>query len=626
VPGITGVVSRRPEARWELEVAEMVRATEHEPFYVSGTHSWPEMGIYCGWVAHQDSFASDQVFHSREHDVALVLSGECFLDPESRSLLQRGRHTVEAEDGSWLIPLYLELGDGFFDRLNGLFSGLLVDQRQRKAFLFNDRYGMERLYWHETEEAFFFASEAKSLLRVIPELREFDWQGVAQVLSLGCTVGEQTLFRGIQLAPGGSLFSFADGHCLKTRYFLPEEWAAQSVLSAESFQEEFEGTYKRILPRYFEAKSNIGISLTAGLDTRMIMACMPSRENVLSYTFSGTKRQTLDDRLAARVASACQVPHQLLRIGPDFFTNFRTHVDKTIYATDGCFGILGAHEIYLTREARRLAPTRLTGNFGSEVLRGITTFKGVGVASTLLNPQVNMDDSVSATDTIPGAAAAHPVTFAAFQEIPFSLFGSFAAGRAETVFRSPYLDNEIVALAYRMPDQSRRSPNGALRLIYKSNPVLAEIPTDMGLNATSNRLVSQLRYGWSKATFKLDYFNNEGLPHWLSAVDPLVRSLDRIGLIGLHKYLHYRSWFNKELSGYIRDAFDDVLTRRSAFWNIDSLQRIRCEQAAGRKNCTAEINAVLTLDAVERLLLRSSSVAHSSTVDQSRGAVSSVAV
>jgi asparagine synthase (glutamine-hydrolysing) len=603
----------------------MVRAMKHEPFYVSGTHAWLEMGVYCGWVAHQNAFASDQVFQSQQHDVALVFSGECFLDPEARSLLQRRRHTVEATDGSWLIPLYLELGDRFFEKLNGLFSGLLVDQRQKKAFLFNDRYGMERLYWHETEEAFFFASEAKSLLQVLPELREFDWQGVAQLLSLGCTVGEQTLFRGIQLAPGGSLFSFANARCHKARYFQPETWASQPVLSADSFQEEFEGTVKRILPHYFKAKSNIGISLTAGLDTRMIMACMPGRENVLSYTFSGTKGQTLDDRLAARVASACQVPHQLLRIGPDFFTNFRAHADKTVYVTDGCFGILGTHEIYLTQQARRLAPTRLTGNFGSEVLRGVTTFKGVGVASRLVNPQIDMPP-VSATDTITGTARAHPVTFAAFHEIPFSLFGSLAAGRAETVFRSPYLDNEIVALAYRMPEQSRRSPHGSLRLIHKANPALAEIPTDMGLGATNNGVVSLLRHAWAKATFKLDYFNNEGLPHWLSAFDPFVRGLDRIGLIGLHKYLHYRSWFKEELSGYVQDVFDDVLARRSAFWNISSLERIRREQTSERKNCTAEVNAVLTLDAVERLLLRSPSVSHSSSIDQSREAVPTVAV
>ena len=37
--------------------------------------------------------------------------------------------------------------------------------------LFNDRYGMHRLYYHQAKEAFYFAAEAKAILAVRPELR-----------------------------------------------------------------------------------------------------------------------------------------------------------------------------------------------------------------------------------------------------------------------------------------------------------------------------------------------------------------------------------------------------------------------------------------------------------------------
>jgi asparagine synthase (glutamine-hydrolysing) len=604
MPGIVGIISRDRGLRWDSEVEEMVRAMKHEPFYRGGTHACPEMGVYCGWTMQENSFASGQVFLNKEGNVALVFSGECFLDSETRSILQHRGYTAEVNDGSWLIPLYLELGDRFFEQLNGLFSGLLIDQREEKAFLFNDRYGMERVYWHETEESFFFASEAKSLLRVIPELREFDWSGVEQLLNLGCTVGERTLFRGIRSLAGGSLFSFKNGHCEKRRYLLPEVWESQPALSDESFHREFEETFKQILPPYLDAKSSVGISLTAGLDSRMIMACLPtSSDEIVSYTFSGTNGQTLDDRLAARVAKACGVRHQLLRIGADFFTGFREIADKTVYVTDGCSGVLGAHEIYLNRQARSLAPVRVTGNFGSEILRGTSTFKGVGLSTKLLNRDGKT--LTSTTHLIPSAR--HPVSFAAFCEIPFNLFGSVCASRSQIVFRTPYLDNRIVALAYRIPVQSRRLSDSALRLIRNGNPALGMIPTDMGLDASNYRLISTLRNILAKVTFKLDYFDNEGLPQSLSAFDPLLRSFRRVGIVGLHKYLHYRSWFNGELSEYVRDALNEVIARRSSLWNLDAVKQIACEYSRGRKNLSPEINAILTLDAVERLLLRPSS-------------------
>ena len=56
----------------------MVGAMEYEAFYDSGTHFVPEMGIYAGWVALEDSFAADQIFFNEQRDVALVFLGECY--------------------------------------------------------------------------------------------------------------------------------------------------------------------------------------------------------------------------------------------------------------------------------------------------------------------------------------------------------------------------------------------------------------------------------------------------------------------------------------------------------------------------------------------------------------------
>src|SRR5437867_754321 len=212
MPGIVGIVSQKSPELCQSLVKSMGSSMEHEAFYDSGIYSVSQMGIYAAWVAHENSFADRQPFFNEKRDVVIFFSGECFVDLGTRSGLRQKGHELEAA-GSWLVHLYEEEGDRFFERLNGLFSGLLIDRRQNKAFLFNDRYGVERIYWHKTGEAFFFASEAKALLRVLPELREFDQEGVAQFLSFGCTLGNRTLFRGVQLLPGASLWSFENGKC-----------------------------------------------------------------------------------------------------------------------------------------------------------------------------------------------------------------------------------------------------------------------------------------------------------------------------------------------------------------------------------------------------------------------------
>jgi asparagine synthase (glutamine-hydrolysing) len=608
MPGIVGIISQRPSDECRRLVKCMVSSMEHESFYDSGVYSVPEMGIYAGWVAQENSFGAGQPFFNERRDVALLLSGECFVDPETRTGLRQKGHELGQAAGSWLVHLYEEEGDRFFEKLNGLFSGLLIDKRQGKAFLFNDRYSVERIYWYETNDTTYFASEAKALLRVLPELRAFDREGVAQFLTFGCTLGERTLFEGVQLLPGASVWSFESGKCEKTKYFSPETWESQSILPPDSFITEFEETFKRVLPRYFESDSKIGISLTAGLDSRMIMACLPrAKERLVCYTFSGQNQETLDARLSRQVAGLCGVEHQVLRIGPDFFSDFASHVDRTVYMTDGYLGSLGAHEIYLNSQARALSPVRLTGVFGGEILRGVSMFKPLYLAPRLVN--ADLADAVTSYTRRWSHDDEHPVTFIAFRETPELRFGLVAASRSQVAFRTPYLDNEIVALAYQAPE-SARSSECTLALVNANNPSLSKVRTDMGEMGEANRLTVALRPIVTKVACQLDYYRSEGLPHGLSRFDSLLTQITSVlGIGGLHKYLPYRIWFKQELADYVKSAVSDARIQQTSFWDRRFLGEMVTSHIEGRDNYIHELNAVLTLEAVDRLLLRDSPTA-----------------
>jgi len=64
---------------------------------------------------------------------------------------------------------------------------------------------------------------------------------------------------------------------------------------------EFTKIFEQVLPQYLGGESPIGISLTGGLDTRMIMACIPSHSQAfVAFTFAGLSGRTEDARIAAR--------------------------------------------------------------------------------------------------------------------------------------------------------------------------------------------------------------------------------------------------------------------------------------------------------------------------------------
>jgi len=125
-----------------------------------------------------------------------------------------------------------------------------------------------------------------------------------------------------------------------------------------------------------------------------------------------------------------------------------------------------------------------------------------------------------------------------------------------------------------------------------------------------------LRRFFSEATFKLDYLHNEGWPNWLSPFESIFgRVASSLKIIGLHKYLHYRSWFRHELADYLRNVVNDSQIRQNQFWNRGFLSRMASEHINGHKNYILEINAVLTLEAVQRLLINGFSSGQSDRVE-----------
>jgi asparagine synthase (glutamine-hydrolysing) len=262
---------------------------------------------------------------------------------------------------------------------------------------------------------------------------------------------------------------------------------------------------------------------------------------------------------------------------------------------------LGAHEIYLNAQARQLAPVRLTGNFGSEVLRGVSTFKPIGLSHDLLSPEFHR--SVEASVEKLSDFKEHAVTFAAFSEIPWKLFGSVAAGRSQLTFRTPYLDNELVALAYRAPERLRKSSPLASRLIKATSAALSKIPTDRGFVSDNSGLKFLFRRFFAEATFKIDYYNSEGLPCLFSSLDPVLRRVSSsMGILGLHKYLPYRHWFRKELAPSVMERLSTDRVRHAPWWKEKAPEMCARAHVSGRANHARELNAILSLEAIDRLL------------------------
>ncbi len=72
-----------------------------------------------------------------------------------------------------------------------------------------------------------------------------------------------------------------------------------------------------------KGRQPVALSLTAGLDTRAILAAARGEEQPLPcYTFGGLWGETFDIREARKLARICSQPHEAIRINEQFLREF----------------------------------------------------------------------------------------------------------------------------------------------------------------------------------------------------------------------------------------------------------------------------------------------------------------
>src|SRR5262249_17890421 len=95
----------------------------------------------------------------------IIFNGEIFNYVELREELRARGHVFRTEtDPGVVLKVYREFGEAGFDRLNGMWAFALVDLERRRVVLSRDRFSIKPLYLLRSDDAIYFASEAKQLL------------------------------------------------------------------------------------------------------------------------------------------------------------------------------------------------------------------------------------------------------------------------------------------------------------------------------------------------------------------------------------------------------------------------------------------------------------------------------
>jgi asparagine synthase (glutamine-hydrolysing) len=263
----------------------------------------------------------------------------------------------------------------------------------------------------------------------------------------------------------------------------------------------------------------------------------------------------------------------------------------------------GVPNLYVNRMARELAPIRLTGNYGQEVLRRYIAFRPAPPTESLFSQEF-LKHVQNASNTYKETVRGHRLSFALFKQAPWYQYPRLSLEQSQIVQRSPYMDNDLVKLVYQAPKAALENSEMSLRIITDGNPRLAKIATDRGIMGEMGFPFSKVRRAYLEFLFKMDYYYSHGMKQWMAGLDDAMGwlQLERM-FLGRHKYYHLRPWFRDEWSNYIRDVLLSDRAMGRPYLNKSFISEMVNRHIKGDRNYAELISMILTVELIYRILI-----------------------
>lgn len=254
----------------------------------------------------------------------VVFNGELYNFAELRSELEAcGETFTSRSDTEVLVRAYLQWGQRFVERIDGMFAFALWDARTRTLHVGRDRFGKKPLYYWHTADQFVFGSEVKALLAHPECPRELDPVALRRYLAFEYVPTPDCIFKGLRKLPEAHLLTLKDGRLSMHAYYRMKEGGAGlglSTLTGKGVDEAaaaLRAELQRAVERRLVADVPVGIFLSGGIDSAAVTA-LATRAAGKVKTFSiGFTEGSFDESSYARlVAQRLGTEHHEERLSP----------------------------------------------------------------------------------------------------------------------------------------------------------------------------------------------------------------------------------------------------------------------------------------------------------------------
>lgn len=333
MPGIFGIASQSPVPSQMLSAmsARMAR----QPWYIDDRFLDESGRVMFGRTALGDVDSVRQPAESADGTLVAMLTGEVYdYWPQRRKLEAAGQRFRSSGQAELIVHGLSRQGPAFFRSLHGKFAAVVWNHRNQRLTLINDRFGMKQLYFAKLPGRLAFGSQIQSLLADTALSRRISVRGLAQFLTFGQLLGEETLFENVRLLPAASCLHYdvASGSSTIERYWQLE--SQQAGRADSEALDRIDHAFAQAVERCTAGTDELGLSLSGGMDARTILA-LAARPGRRLMTLTSGMPGNMDHRAAREMARIVNVPNHHVDLDSSFLAEYETHLRQMVRLTDG---------------------------------------------------------------------------------------------------------------------------------------------------------------------------------------------------------------------------------------------------------------------------------------------------
>lgn len=349
------------------------RGPDDEGYYFSGS-----LGLGFRRLSIIDLSGGHQPMSDAEESVWIVFNGEIYNFKELRAELEsRGHKFRTNSDTEVIIHGYKQWGNDVFNHLNGMFGVAIWDVKKKKLVVARDAMGIKLIYYKLADGKLSFGSEIRPVLAAENSKPEVNPAALNLFLRFRYTPSPLTIFQDVRKLAAGTMLVVENGKCREERWYNFTPAPFSKSISDEDATEELLELYRGAVRRHLLSDVPVGILLSGGLDSGLLLALMNEHgKNWPAYTI-GYGETFEDDELAdaAETAKLLGARHIAVKLDQAEFEKSLPKIVESLEEPVASSSIVPMY--FVCQRARQDVKVALIGQGPDELFGGYNRHLGV---------------------------------------------------------------------------------------------------------------------------------------------------------------------------------------------------------------------------------------------------------